>query len=225
MNSVHDMGGMHNMGPIAPEADEPVFHAPWERRAFALTLAAGFLGKWNLDASRFARELMPPADYLGTTYYEHWLYGLERLLVEHGLLTRAEIEARRRTPAAGGPPTPATGARVLRAADVDKVLRTGGRARRADAVPPRFEVGDRVRARTMNPTGHTRLPRYARGREGRIERDHGVFVFADSHAMGLGADPQHVYSVRFAARELWGPEASSRDAVYIDLWDDHLEQP
>jgi nitrile hydratase subunit beta len=94
MNGIHDMGGMHGMGPILREVDEPTFHAEWERRAFALTLAAGFLGRWNLDMSRYAREQMDPAHYLATGYYEHWLYGLERLLVDRGLLTQDEIDAR-----------------------------------------------------------------------------------------------------------------------------------
>ena len=112
---------------------------------------------------------------------------------------------------------------VLRASDVGTVLLKGGRARVDEPVPPRFKVGDRVRARNINPLGHTRLPRYARGRQGVIDRDHGVFIFPDTHAMGLGPKPQHCYAVRFAARELWGPEASARDCIYIDLWDDHLD--
>ena len=94
MNGIHDMGGMHGLGPIDREENEPVFHHAWERRAFALNMAAGFLGEWNIDMSRYAREQMPPAEYLATSYYEHWLWGLERLLVEKGLLTRAEVEAR-----------------------------------------------------------------------------------------------------------------------------------
>jgi nitrile hydratase len=94
MNGIHDMGGMHGLGPIEREENEPVFHHAWERRAFALNMAAGFLGEWNIDMSRYAREQMPPAEYLATSYYEHWLWGLERLLVEKGLLTRAELDAR-----------------------------------------------------------------------------------------------------------------------------------
>ncbi len=94
MNGIHDMGGMHGMGPIVREENEPVFHLEWERRVFAITMASGFLGDWNIDMSRYAREQMPPAEYLATGYYEHWLWGLERLLVEKGLLTKAEIERR-----------------------------------------------------------------------------------------------------------------------------------
>lgn len=94
MNGAHDLGGMHGFGPIDPEPDEPVFHAQWERRAFALTLAMGAYGAWNIDMSRHARERMEPGAYLTTSYYEHWLHGLERLLIEKGLLTREEIDTR-----------------------------------------------------------------------------------------------------------------------------------
>jgi nitrile hydratase len=221
MNGVHDMGGMHGLGPIEIEPEEPWFHHEWERRAFALTLAAGFLGEWNLDMSRYARERIPGADYLASTYYEKWLWGLERLLVEKGLVPQAELEARQRDPA-----TPALRAghhRCLAAANVHALLMKGSSARVHQAIAPRFKAGDRVVARNAHPTEHTRLPRYARGRLGTVDRDHGVFIFADAHAMGLGQKPQHLYSVRFAAQALWGPEANSRDGVYVDLWDNHLE--
>ncbi len=207
MNGVHDMGGMHGMGPIQREENEPVFHEEWERRMFALDLAMGAWGKWNIDMSRFAREQMPPAEYLATSYYEHWLFGLEKLLAEKGLPTKEDQEKRG----------------VLTADAVWPMLRKGGSARVAVDMPPKFKVGDRVIARNINPAGHTRLPRYARGRRGVIDRDHGVFVFPDTNALGQGKKPQHVNSVRFTARELWGDDASPRDAVYIDLWDDYLD--
>lgn len=224
MNGVHDMGGMHGMGPVIIETDEPVFHHEWERRAFALTLAAGFLGRWNIDMSRHARELMPPAEYLATSYYEHWLWGLERLLVDTGLLTPEQVRATRqgRHPSREGGAS-AADVRTLRATDVPRALSNRRAARLDDDVPPRFKAGDRVRARTMNPVGHTRLPRYVRGRRGVIDRDHGVFIFPDAHAAGLGKRPQHCYSVRFEARELWGPEAPARDAVYVDCFEAYLE--
>jgi nitrile hydratase beta subunit len=225
MNGIHDLGGMHGMGTAVREENEPVFHHEWERRAFAITLASAFLGKWNLDMSRYARELMPAAEYLSTSYYEHWLYGVGRLLVEQGLVTREEVEARIAGEAGGqmrAQPAPeAVG--VLKAADVDKMLRRGRSARVAEEIRPRFKPGDRVVAREIHPVGHTRLPRYVRGRQGIIDRDHGVFVFPDTHAMGQGKKPQHCYSVRFAARELWGSDASPRDSVYVDLWDDYLD--
>src|SRR2546430_1885096 len=216
VNGVHDMGGMHGMGPIVREANEPVFHHDWERRVLGLNLAAGALGAWNIDTSRHARKRIPPAQYLAASYYQKWLYGLELLLLEQGLVTGEEI-------ATGRARGRVSGGRVLRAADVEQALTKGRGFRLPDDVPPRFKAGDRVVARNTQPTGHTRLPRYARGRRGVIDRDHGVFIFADANAMGHGPRPQHLYSVRFAARELWGPDASPRDAVYLDLWDDHLD--
>jgi nitrile hydratase len=224
MNGVHDMGGMHGMGPVVHEEHEPVFHHEWERRAFAVTLAAGFLGRWNIDMSRYSREVIPPAEYLATSYYEHWLSGLEWLLTRQGVVAPEEVEARlqgRVTPASSPPPDLA--ARVLRAADVARTLGRGGSTRVREDIPPKFKAGDRVVARNIHPLGHTRLPRYARGKRGVIDRDHGVFVFPDTNAAGQGKKPQHVYSVRFEARELWGPEASPRDGVYVDLWDDYLD--
>ena len=223
MNGVHDLGGMHGFGPVVAEPDEPVFHADWERRAFGLTLAMGAWRRWNLDMSRSEREQMPPADYLATTYYEHWLFGLLRLLVKHGFASPEELARAER-----GEITPSTGpveARdgALRPDGVPRMLQNRRAARLDDPVPPKFRVGQAVVARNIHPTGHTRVPRYVRGRRGEVAIDHGVFIFPDTHAAGEGQKPQHVYSVRFAAQELWGPTASPRDSVYVDLWDDYLE--
>ncbi len=217
MNGVHDMGGMHGMGPIEYERDEPVFHAPWEARALALNLAMGAWRKWNIDAARHARERIPAADYLRMTYYESWFTRLIELMVNAGLVTRAEVES--------GHPAPGSAKAIppLRAEQVSDVLTKRTPYSRDVAVEARFKAGDRVRARNIHPTGHTRLPRYARGRLGTIASDHGIHVFPDSNAHFRGEKPQHLYSVRFTARELWGGEASPRDAVFIDLWDDHLE--
>ncbi|OLE00947.1 MAG: nitrile hydratase subunit beta [Candidatus Rokubacteria bacterium 13_1_20CM_4_68_9] len=217
MNGVHDMGGMHGLGPVEPEPNEPVFHHDWERKVFALNLATGFIGKWNIDMGRYARELMPGPEYLTTSYYEHWLYGLELLLVEKGLITAEEMRTRR--PAGPAP----DGLRVLRPDDVPRRLRASRAARMDDEIPAQFKAGDEVVARNIHPMGHTRLPRYARGKRGVVDRDHGVFIYPDAHAAGLGKQPQHCYSVRFNARELWGDEASPRDAIYIDLFEPYLE--
>ena len=218
MNGVHDMGGMHGMGTIEHEKNEAVFHAPWEARAYALNRAMGAWGKWNIDASRHQIELIPPADYLRMSYYEKWITRLVELLVKHGLVTRAEIESAKPVPGSTKATPPLTAEMVAR------TLGRGASTGRDVPVAPRFKVGQRVRARNIHPQGHTRLPRYARGKLGTIARDHGVFVFPDTNAHFLGEKPQHVYSVRFAARELWGENAGRRDAVYVDLWDDHLEQ-
>ena len=216
MNGIHDMGGMHGMGPIEVEENEPVFHHPWEGRVFALSLGMR-AGRGNLDNSRHGIELLPPADYLRLSYYEKWLARLEWRLFHLALATADEI---RNGKAAPDSPRFTPG---LTADMVPVMLGRGGPARRDVAVAPRFVVNDRVRARNIHPTGHTRLPRYARGKVGTIERDHGVFVFPDTNARFEGEKPQHVYSVRFAARELWGDQASPHDAVYIDMWDDYLE--
>jgi len=216
LNGVHDMGGMHGMGPVEIEKNEPVFHADWEARAWALTVAAASHRKWNIDIGRHSRERMPPAAYLAATYYERWLYGLEKLLVEKGLATAKELET-------GRPESKGDATRTLRAAGVAEFLRVRIRARLDENVPPKFKRGDRVVARNIHPAGHTRLPRYARGRCGVIDRDHGVFIFPDTSAMTGDRKPQHLYSVRFAARELWGPDASTRDCVIVNLWDDHLD--
>ena len=220
MNGVHDMGGMHGMGPVAPERAEPVFHEPWEGRVFALVRAMGAWRKWNIDASRHQRELIPPADYLRMSYYEKWLAGLIELLVNRGLVTREEIESGKAAPL-----TP----KVHPALTPDKVAvltDKGSPAERpAHAGTPRFRAGSAIVTRNIHPEGHTRLPRYARARHGTIDRIHGVFVFPDTNAAFQGEHPQYLYSVRFAARELWGDQerAASEDAVYIDLWESYLD--
>ena len=216
MNSVHDMGGMHGMGPVEIEKNEPVFHSEWEARVHALNLACSFHRKWNIDMGRHSRERIPPAEYLAFSYYEKWLRGLEMLLVENGLVTAKELETGR----AG---SKGSAASALRAPEVAGFLRVRRLARLDDKIAAKFKPGERVLTRNDHPIGHTRLPRYARGRRGVIDRDHGVFIFPDTHAMTRDRKPQHCYSVRFAARELWGQRASERDGVYLDLWDDHLD--
>jgi nitrile hydratase subunit beta len=217
MNGVHDMGGLQCMGPIRPEQDEPVFHERWESRVFALARSMAAWGKWNIDASRYQREQIPPAEYLRMSYYEIWLTGLIELLVSKGLVTREEVTRGHPSPAAP-PTTPA-----LTADKVASLVARGSPANRPSQAAPRFQVGQSVRARNLHPRGHTRLPRYARARLGTIERVHGVFVFPDTNSAFQGEKPQPLYSVKFAARELWGPEAAARDGVYIDLWEDYLE--
>ena len=217
MNGVHDMGGMQCMGAVRHERNEPVFRERWEGRVFALMLASAAWRKWNIDAMRSAIESIPPPEYLRMSYYEKWLAALRELLVERELVTRAEVESG--TPEAGSPKaTP-----PVTAETVPALIARGNPASRDVPAAARFQAGQRVRARNVNPAGHTRLPRYARGKLGTIERDHGVFVFPDTNAHFLGEKPQHLYSVRFAARELWGEQAAPRDAVYVNLWDDYLE--
>jgi nitrile hydratase len=216
MNGVHDMGGMHGMGPIEHERNEPVFHAPWEGRVYALTR---LLGAWRKGGgSRYELEILPPADYLRMSYYEKWFARLVKQVVDTGLVTKTEMEGGRSEPGSPKATPPLT------AEMVPGLIGRGAPARRDVPMAARFKAGQLVRARNIHPTTHTRLPRYARSKRGSIMRDHGVFVFPDTHAHGLGEKLQHVYSVRFAARELWGAQASPRDSVYVDMWEDYLER-
>jgi nitrile hydratase beta subunit len=214
-NSIHDMGGMHGFGRVEPEADEPVFHARWEGRVLALQRAMGYARLWTIDGSRASLEALPPLVYLGSSYYERWLYGLEDRLVDHGLVGRDEI-------AAGRALRPGVRLNlVLHAADVEKTLNRGDYARPAKA-PARFKPGDRVRARNLNPPTHTRLPRYVRGKLGTVETVRGCHVFPDSAAIGAGDNPQWLYTVVFSGRELWGEDADPTLSVSVEAFEPYL---
>ena len=219
MNGVHDMGGMHGFGPVEPEADEPVFHADWERRAFALTVAMAFGGEWTIDMGRHARENRHPADYLGKSYYELWLAGLAQLLAERRLVADDEM-------AAGQALHPGRAVRhVLKATEVESALARGTRYERPAPEPARFAIGDRVRARSHTPEGHTRLPRYVRGHVGTVERVNGVHVFPEVGAAG-GEEVAHwLYTVRFSGRELWDANGDPHMDVSVDAWEPYLEPP
>ncbi len=222
MPGVHDLGGKAGFGPVNPAKDEPVFHHDWERRAFAITLAAGFLGHWNLDMSRYARETMEAQRYLASSYYEHWMHGLELLLVERGLLTRGEVDARLRQPAPV-PAVPSALAPPLHADAVWPTLRRGANAQMDDGVDlGRFAVDERVVVRTVSQSGHIRLPEYLQGRRGIIAADRGAFIFPDLHATGIKA-PQRLYNVRFESAQLWPTDGlKSAGAVYADLFESYL---
>ncbi len=214
MNGIHDMGGMDGFGPIAREADEPVFHYRWEGRVYALTrLVKPWLRGRRLPGFRFVLETIPPADYLRMSYYERWFHMVATRLLAGGLVTGTEVESGRADPGAPSPALlpPTEGSLGFGLLDMD--------------VPARFVPGDAVRARNLNPRGHNRLPRYVRGRVGTVVEDYGVYALQDSDEDGRLSldDPQHVYSVRFEARELWGDRSHARDAVYVDLWEEYLE--
>jgi nitrile hydratase subunit beta len=221
MNSVHDMGGMQGFGPVQPEAHEPLFHADWEARALAITVAMGAAGQWNIDLSRSARESLPPALYLSSSYYEIWLRGLERLMLDRGLVSAGELR--------GGhlltPSLPV--ARVLHADAVDAMLAAGSPTSRPSGSPARFTAGDRVRARNLHPAGHTRLPRYVRGHAGTVQRVHGAHIFPDRHVSHplppFDQRPEWLYTVVFDGTELWGPDADPTLQVSVDAWEPYLE--
>jgi nitrile hydratase beta subunit len=218
-NSIHDMGGMHGFGQVEPEPNEPVFHAPWEGRVLAMQRATGVFGLWTIDAGRASLENLPPLSYLASSYYRRWFLGLERRLVAHGLVGEEEI-------AAGRSLRP--GIRLNRKLTLDDAKDWRGPLasyERPAAVPARFKAGESVRTRNINPTTHTRLPRYARDKTGTVEAIRGCHVFPDSAAIGAGDNPQWLYTVVFSARELWGEEADPGVSVSIEAFEPYLTGP
>ncbi|WP_019904067.1 nitrile hydratase subunit beta [Methylobacterium sp. 77] len=216
MNGAQDLGGAHGFGPVMAEANEPVFHAAWERRVFALALAMGYTGTWTLDGSRAAREALPPAEYLASSYYEIWLAALESQLLSSGLATREEIASG----VSGEPARPVT--RVLHAEEIPPRFSAGFPSDRPAPAPALFRPGDTILTRNDHPTGHTRLPRYVRGRRGVIERVHGAFVLPDASAIGRDAPPQWLYTVGFEAADLWGASADPGGRVTVAAFEGYL---
>ena len=210
-----DLGGQAGHGHVTPEPEGELFHAAWEPRVLALSLAMGAARTWNIDISRSARETLP--DYARLSYYEIWMAGLTKLLAERGLAGTDELTAGCML----HPPAPV--ARVLRAADVPAVLASGSPTARPAPGPARFQAGDHVRTRGEAVDHHTRLPGYVRGREGVVERVHGAHVFADSNGQGLGEQPQWLYTVAFNGTELWGGGAVPGLRVSVDAWEPYLE--
>ncbi|HYM50662.1 MAG TPA: nitrile hydratase subunit beta [Candidatus Limnocylindrales bacterium] len=201
MNGVHDMGGMDGFGPVVAERNEPVFHEHWE--AVVRTIFERTNGRYfNLDEFRRSLERMPPDAYLRAGYYEKWLFAIESILEEKGVVAADEL-------AGGRPSSPAP----------SPLPKSGP----APSQAPRFKPGDRIVTRNLHPQGHTRLPRYARGKRGLVRRHYGSFALPDSNAHGRGPDFQPCYAVEFEARELWGSEARTGDRVCIDLWESYLE--
>jgi len=223
VNGIHDMGGMQGFGPVPREENEPVFHADWEKVILTISRLRGALGLWSIDEQRYGTERMDPREYLTSRYYERWLASDEMLLVEKGILTPGEIEARVahfiQHPDEEVPrkEDPALADRVMAS------LQAPAGFQREATRPPRFAVGDPVITRRDQPMGHTRLPRYARGRRGVIDRIHGTYVFPDAIVAGQGEDPQPLYSVRFDGDELWGSSSEPRESLYLDLWESYLE--
>jgi nitrile hydratase subunit beta len=222
VNSVADMGGMDGFGPIQREADEPVFHEPWEGRVFGMLITVALAGE-PVDSFRHRLESLDPAQYLSSSYYERFLSVMEGALVDAGTLSRQEIEAKVQQFSAD-PNLPVPRREDPAVADnIARVFQAGNPVTRKIRGKPRFAVGDRIVTRNLNPPGHTRLPRYARGKRGIVVAHHGAHVFPDSNARGLGENPQRLYTVRIAARELWGDSAEPNESVLIDLWESYLE--
>lgn len=217
MNGPHDVGGLHGFGPIAIEDNEPLFHAPWESRVFGMALAATGAPGWTLDFSRHSRELMPHGLYLSSSYYQKWLFGREAASLAAGLVTLEELRSGH-AESQPEPPRPASGPE-----SVLPGLVGGYNPERDVAAEPRFAVGDTVRSKNIHPAGHTRLPAYARDKQGVVHANRGAFVFPDTNAHGQGEAPGYLYSVAFKARLLWGEETAAHDTVYLDLWEAYLD--
>ena len=201
-----DLGGQNVRGAIVPEAEGELFHAPWEPRVMALVVAMGPTGLSNIDMNRSARETLP--NYRDLSYYEIWLAALEKLLAQEGVLS-------------GTPPPPK---QVMSADLVAALIAAGSPFSRSPAAPARYALRQRVRTIAAQPAHHSRLPAYARGKSGIVERVHGAHVFPDTNAHGLGESPQWLYSVAFDATELWGVQgAAIRSTVSVDAFEPNLE--
>lgn len=217
MNGPHDLGGQMGFGSVAPETDEPCFHAEWEKRALGITLSCGAFGAWSIDESRHARECIPPASYLSASYYEIWIRALEVLLERHGFAAASEIAEGKASI------EPAWPKRILTADKVAAALAKGGPCDRPVETAPQFVVGQRVRTINAHPAHHTRLPRYARDKVGTVEAVQGSYVFPDDNAHGRGENPQWVYTVVFDSAEIWGRGSEPGMTVSIDAWETYLE--
>jgi nitrile hydratase beta subunit len=209
-----DLGGRRVEGAVAPEPDEHLWHADWEPRVLAMTLAMGATGAWNLDMSRAARETLP--DYDQRSYYEVWAGALFALLAERELISADEVDVARSL----RPALPL--ARKLLAQDVPAALAHGTPTVRPATTDPLFTIGQQIRTRADPASHHTRLPGYARGKVGRVERVNGVHVFADAHASGQGEQPQWLYTVTFRAPDLWA-DGDPQLTVSIDAWEPYLQ--
>ena len=210
-----DLGGQLGHGRVVPEAEGQPFHSEWEPVTLALALAMGATGSWNIDMSRAARETLP--DYAKLSYYEIWLAGLVKLMLERGQVFEDELTAGRSLH------PPASVARVLLAANVPAGLARGAPTLRPDPGSALFQVGQRVRTRAHAVPHHTRLPGYVRGKCGVVERLHGSHVFPDAHAQGLGEQPEPLYTVVFDGAEIWGADAARGLRVSVDAWQSYLE--
>lgn len=210
-----DLGGLPGFGPVTLEPEGEWFHASWEPRALALTVAMGATGAWNLDMMRAARETLP--NYRELSYYEIWLFALQNMLEKQGLVTPEEVSAERLLQASPALP------RVLKEADVHATLARGASTERLPVEPARYAPGQKVQVRKLQADHHTRLPAYVLGKQGVVEKIRGVHVFADAHAQGLGEQPQWLYAVAFDGVELWGDAGSPGVQVCIDAFEPYLE--
>lgn len=213
MNGAHDLGGKHGFGPIDQSQTDNFIHQ-WEETVFGLALTCGMLGQWNLDQSRFSRERTDPVHYLASTYYEHWLHGLELLLLEKGLITPEELNR--------GSSTDATTLQAVSPKRVSVILGSGAPTELPAQTENQFTIDQTVIVKPDNPKLHTRVPSYVRGKRGTITQLHGAHIYPDEHAKSGEKVPEHLYTVRFEATHLWGTDAETNSCVFVDLFEPYL---
>ena len=217
MSRVHDMGGQLPAGRIVMDADEKPFHADWEARMWGLNEAMWGPDSWTLDWWRYVRELIEPGDYLNRPYFDQWMQTFSALIIDSGIATVDEIA---RGKSDGSRPSEAT---LTHAADVAKASRTTRDFRRPAKTAPALKPGDKVRARFLHEGFHTRLPGYAMGKVGTIHAYRGNHLLPDAGAKGQEV-AQHLYTVSFAAADLWPEGLGRKDSVFADLWESYLER-
>ncbi|MBP1154148.1 MULTISPECIES: nitrile hydratase subunit beta [unclassified Paenibacillus] len=230
MNGIHDVGGMDGLGPVEWEENEPVFHRPWEGRLRAIHMLASKKHKfYHLDESRSTLERIHPVYYMGSSYYQLWLLRTESLLIQKGVLAEEELNERMAQLSPDYTPQshlqPYRTIRPMISPSDRKVVidTTSGSKQPNESIQPKFSPGTVVTAKMISPLGHTRIPRYVRGKQGVIDSIHGIFTLPDAK-VHAGIDLyQTVYRVRFEAQHLWGKDASPKDKLYIELWEDYLE--
>lgn len=220
MNSIHDMGGMHGFGEIPYEENEPVFHAPWEGRVYAMAM---YTPKGVPGGFRYMIEKMEPTAYLAASYYEKWMHARTQGLIESGDITQTELDekiAYFRENSEARPPVVNDPERVAKALkSMYKTLPPDP----AQPDPPKFKIGDEIRAKNMHPIGHTRLPRYCRGKAGIIDFVYDYWRVDDTPPAGEDHAIEPLYRIKFEAKTLWGEEAEPNQVLYIDMFESYLE--
>lgn len=219
MSYIADLGGTRGHGLVNPKEHDTVFTDDWGLKVCTINMAIWFGGAWSADETRHSMERMDPAHYLSSSYWEHWLHFMEELLVKKGVVTQQELDC-------GKLLTSGVGSTLISKVPPERcwpAFREGGSTHMPLDTQQRFAVGDTIRCININPAGHSRLPRYARGRVGTVVAYRGSFDAPETRAEGIMGHPQHCYGVRIEGTELWGVDGGRKDAVYLDLWESYME--
>lgn len=229
MDGIHDTGGMDGYGPVQYQQNEPVFHYEWEGRVLSILTWMHLKGISWWDKSRFFREMMGNENYvneLRNSYYTHWLSAAERLLVAANVITEQE-RVHRVQEIQAGLYKDRKPSKAFDPAEIDRAIEELNKPKSLvlPGPEPSYKVGDRVLVKNMNPSGHTRCPKYVRNRIGEIVMSHGPQIYPESSSAGLGDDPRPLYTVAFASTDLWGDDGNPKDKIYVDLWEPYLTAP